>query len=287
MKDEILVIGGTGMVGTSLVGLLRENQLNYRVLARSKATEERLRAQGDPSVRGALGEWPAVESALANVDMVFLLTSNSPEMFVQHQGLIDRAMKAGVRKIVRLSATPARAGSNMPMYDLHGRADDYLMQSDIEHVVLRPHYFMQNMLLMHAASIKESGTFAQYLGETKIPMVDVRDIAKAAFRCLTTDTFNNATYIITGPRAINFSEVAEALSKALDRDIRYVSLSYEKQEQMFKAMGLPDWIANTVLMLFRTWTETSEHEVSPDFEKIAKTKSTDIEKFTADFVDSF
>ena len=36
-----------------------------------------------------------------------------------------------------------------------------------------------------------------------------------------------------------------------------VSLSYEEQQQGFKAMGLPDWIANTVLMLFRTWTETS------------------------------
>jgi uncharacterized protein YbjT (DUF2867 family) len=228
-----------------------------------------------------------VEAALTNVDAIFLLTSPSPEMFELHQGLIDRAVKANVRKIVRLSAEPAHAGSDMPMYDLHGRADDYLKQSDIEYVILRPHYFMQNMLMMHAPSIKETSSFAQYLGDARIPMVDSRDIARVAFLCLTTDEFNNETYVITGPRAISFTDVAKALSKSLDRDIRYVSLSYEDQEKGFKAAGLPDWTAKTVLTLFRSWVETPEHRVSPDFEKITKTKPTDIEKFAADFADSF
>ena len=287
MKNEILVIGGTGTIGKTLVELLRENNINYRLLVRNKPTEEQLKSQDVPCVVGALGEWPAVETALTDVNAIFLLTSPSPEMFELHQGLIDRAVKAGVRKIVRLSAVPAHAGSDMPMYDLHGRADDYLKESDIEYVILRPHYFMQNILMMHAPFIKESSTFAQYLGDTRIPMVDSRDIARVAFHCLTTDEFNNETYIITGPRAISFTDVAKALSKSLDRDIQYVSLSYEDQEKGFKAAGLPDWTAKTVLNLFRTWVETPEHKVSPDFEKITKTRPTDIEKFAADFADSF
>lgn len=118
-------------------------------------------------------------------------------------------------------------------------------------------------------------------------MVDSRDIARVAFHCLTTDEFNNETYIITGPRAISFTDVAKALSKSLDRDIQYVNLSYEDQEKGFKAAGLPDWTAGTVLKLFRTWVETPEHKVSPDFEKITKTKPTDIERFAADFAEAF
>ena len=208
-------------------------------------------------------------------------------MLEQHQGLIDRAVSAGVRKIVRLSAVPADAGSEMPMYDLHGRADDYLMQSEIDAVILRPHYFMQNIPQMHAASIEASGEFAQYLGATRIPMVDTRDIAAAAYECLTTDGFDNATHIITGPRAINFTDVAEALSKALGREIRYQSLSYEEQEAGFRAAGMPEWAYQTVLMLFRSWTETAEHAVSPDFEKITRRRPTDIEQFAADFAHAF
>ena len=149
MEKEILVLGGTGTIGKTLAELLRENNINYRLLARSETSEEQLKSQNIPSVRGSLGEWQAVEALLTSVNTIFLLTSSSPEVFEQHQGLIDRAVKAVVRKIVRLSAEPAHSGSDMPMYDLHGRADDYLKQSGIEYVILRPHYFMQNML-MHA-----------------------------------------------------------------------------------------------------------------------------------------
>ncbi len=286
MKKEILVIGGTGNIGKTLVELLGENNVNYRVLARSETSEEQLRSQNVPSVRGALGEWEAVEALLTNADAIFLLTSSSPELFEQHKGLIDRAVKAGVRKIVRLSAEPAHANSDIAMYELHGKADEYLKESGIEYVILQPHYFMQNMLF-HAPFIKETNVFAQYLGDARIPMVDSRDIAKAAFHCLTTDEFNNENYIITGPRAISFTDVANALSKSLGRDIHYVSLSYEDQENGFKAAGLPDWIIESTLKLCRTWVETPEHKVSPDFEKITKTRPTDIEKFAADFADSF
>ena len=40
MKKEILVIGGTGNIGNTLVELLRENNINYRLLVRSETSEE-------------------------------------------------------------------------------------------------------------------------------------------------------------------------------------------------------------------------------------------------------
>lgn len=286
-KTEILVIGGTGNIGKPLVKLLQENNANYRVLIRSEANEQQLTSRGIPTVRGALGEWSTVDAALAKVDTVFLLSSPAPEMLELHQGLIDRAVAIGVRKIVRLSAEPADDGSDMGLYDLHGKADAYLEQSGLEYVILRPHYFMQNMETMHAAFIKESNMFAQYLGDARIPMVDARDIAKAAFYCLTSDDFNNETHYITGPRAISFADVASALSKSLGRNIQYVPLSYEDQAAGFKAAGLPDWTTDTVLKLFRIWVEAGVREASPDFEKITKTPATDIEQWAVDFSDSF
>ncbi len=286
MKNEILIIGGTGNVGTQLVDLFSKSDANYRVLARSEATETQLKSKNIPTVRGALGEWPGIEAILENVDTVFLLTSPAPEGLELQQGLIDQAVKAGVRKIVRLSAEPAYNSSDLPMYELHAKVDDYLRQSDIEHVIIRPHYFMQNMM-MHTMFIKEKNMFAQYLGDGRIPMVDTRDIAKAAFHCLTSDEFNNETYYITGPRSISFTDVAKALSKSLDRDIQYVSLSYEDQEAGFKAAGVPEWNADTTMRLFRTWAEETEQPVSLDFEKITKSKATDIEQFTANYASAF
>ncbi len=199
MNPEILVIGGTGNTGTPLVEMLKDGGTAYRVLVRNDESEARLASQGVATVRGALGDEPSIKVALENVGTVFLVSSPAPEMLELHKGFIDLAVSVGVRKIVRLSAEPARDGSGMALYEQHAEVDDYLMASGLEYVILRPHYFMQNIPQMHATFMKEKQMFAQYLGDARIPMVDTRDIAKASFACLTSDEFNNRVHYITGP----------------------------------------------------------------------------------------
>ena len=223
-KTDILVIGGTGNVGTPLVELLRKADVNYKVLVRSEISEHKLKNQGVATVRGALGDWPSIKRAIDMVDTVFLLSSPELNLFELHKGLIDIASENGVRKIVRLSSQPAQTNADVPMYGMHAQADDYLIASGIDYAILRPDYFMQNMQNMHAPFIKQNNMFAQYLGDASIPMVDTRDIAKAAFHTLLADEFNGQIHYITGPRAISFTDVANALSKSLGRQINYMSL---------------------------------------------------------------
>lgn len=284
---EILVIGGTGTIGRSVVDRLRDNDESYRLLIRDEAVAGQLTSQGVPCTTGALGDWPTVEAALATAHTVFLLTGPSEQMLELHRGLIDRAVTAGVEKIVRVSAEPAQVGSPLPNYDDHGRADEHLVEAPITHVILRPHYFMQNMEIIHAETIKTNNMFAQYLGETKIPMVDTRDIAAAAHRCLTTERFDSQTFVITGPRSISFGDIAVTLSAQLGRDIHYQNLSYEQQAAGFEAAGLPDAIVASVMGLFKSWTEQPVHDATTDFEHITGTSPTDIETHIADFARLF
>jgi len=286
-KMKILVIGGTGTIGKELVSLLKKNDADYSVLVRKKEKAEELRSSGIPTVVGSLGEWSTIEHAFEGVDTIFLLTSPAPEMLDLHKRVIDMAVKTGVRKIVRSSAEPASYSDGMPLYEQHAAADKYLEQSGLKYVILRPHYFMQNIQIMHTEFIKSKSMFAQYLGDTRIPMIDVRDIAKAAFFALTKDDFNNQTYVLTGPRSISFTDVAKALSNVLDRDIKYVSLSYDEQKAGLKSMGVPEWTSNTVMKLFKIWEEKGENEVSNDFEKITNTKAIDIEEYAKDYVEIF
>lgn len=286
-KTDILVIGGTGNVGIPLVELLQKSDANYRVLVRSEANEQKLTAQGVPTVRGALGDWPSIEMAIANVDTVFLLSSPELNLLELHMGLIEIAVSAGVRKIVRLSSQPAQTNPEVPMYGMHAQADDYLIQSGLEYAILRPDYFMQNLENMHSPFIKQSNMFAQYLGDTRIPMVDTRDIAKAALHCLTSDEFNNQIHYITGPRAITFVDVASALSKSLGREIQYVSLSFEDQLAGFKSAGIPDDVTDGVMKVFKSWVDAGIRDPQSDFEKITKTKAIDIEQWAVDFAASF
>lgn len=144
-----------------------------------------------------------------------------------HKRLIDRAVSAGIGKTVRLSTEPANDADGLPLYEDHAEVDAYLQANGLEYVILRPHYFMQNIVEMHASYLQSNGMFAQYLGDARIPMVDTRDVTRAAFVGLTSDEFNREIHKITGPRAISYYDVAEAFSNALSKDIQYVSMSYE------------------------------------------------------------
>ncbi len=286
MNNKILVIGGTGTIGSLVIEELQKKNANYVALVRSEEKAEALEAKGVPTVIGSVGEQGSIEHVFEGIDTVFLLTSPSNDMLELHKEVIDIAVKSGVRKIVRQSGEPAGYSEPTGLYILHNQADEYLKKSGLEHVILRPHYFMQNMF-MHADYIKSQGMFAQYLGETKIPMIDARDIAKAAFNALTTDKFNDQTFVLTGPRAISFYDIAKTMSSTIGRDINYVSLSYEDQREGFKSFGLPDWSVDSVMAVFKTWVDMGMMEPTNDLETITNSKGVDIDEFAKDHAPVF
>ena len=281
MKNRILVIGGTGTIGKSVVNHLNESKEDFTVLVRSKESADELGAKGISTVIGSLGG-EKLGVALSDVNTIFLLTSPSPMLFEQHKDLIDQAKAAGVRKIVRLSAEPAETHPEVPMYALHRQSDDYLINSGLEYVILRPSYFMQNFM-MHVPFIKENDMFAQYFGETKVAMVDTRDIAAAAYEAIRSDQFNNSINTITGEKAISFSDVAAQLSKELGRNINYVPLSFEDQRAGFLSAGVPEWVTDSSLELIKKWGETPVHKPSSDFKKMTGNAPKSIDDFVNDF----
>lgn len=286
MKTKTLIIGGTGTIGSSVVELLKENNANFKVLVRNEEKAEELKAKGLSIEVGSLGGSQTLDAALDDVDTVFLLTSPSPMLFDQHKSLINQAVEAGVRKIVRLSALPAETNPNVPMYALHREADDYLVASGLEYVILRPSYFQQNFLFS-APYIKDNNMFAAFFGDTKVPMVDTRDIAQAAYVGLTSNDFNSTIQNITGKESISFADVAKAMSKQLGKDVSYVPLSYEDQKAGFVAAGVPEWTVDSSLQLIKEWGETAEHLPSADFEKMTGKTPKSIKEFVGDFTPYF
>lgn len=281
MKNRILVIGGTGTVGSAVVAELKQNNADYVVLTRNKEKAEELIANDTPTVVGTLGDETAIEDVFENVNTIFLVTSPAENMLDIHKEAINMAVKKGIKKIVRLSAEPVNYNKGLFMYEQHAEADKYLQQSGLEYVILRPHYFMQN-LMMHIESVKSQNMFAQYSGDAKIPMIDVRDIAKAAFQTLIKDDFNGQALVLSGPSSISYSDIANSLSSALGRTIEYTDLPYEVQKENFKSYGLPNWQLNSVMKLFKTWEDKNYLKPSRDIELITNSKPISIDEFLKD-----
>jgi len=74
----ILVAGGTGMLGTKVVGLLRQRQLEVRVLTRDRNRAADLASAGVDIVEGDVVDPAAVRRAVDGVDFEILHPVQAP-----------------------------------------------------------------------------------------------------------------------------------------------------------------------------------------------------------------
>ena len=286
MANNIFVVGGTGTIGQSLIEVLQKENAQFTALARSEEKAAALREQGVDVLIGNLGDWSGLAPHLKHYDTAFLLTGPSPEQVALQNGFIDLAKEQGIKKIVKVSAIGASAGSSIHLADWHGQIEDHLKDSGLEYIIVQPHSFIQNTL-MNVSTIKDQGVLYQSLGDAKIPMVDTRDVAQACAACLLSNTFNNRTFQITGGNPIGYQELVDAISDAVEKPIRYVAIPPEAHNQAMKEAGLPDWLADDLTGMSAYWSQTPVHEPSPDFEKLTGNKQYTLQDFARDYAGAF
>ena len=113
----------------------------------------------------------------------------------------------------------------------HYDTEQHIIGLGVDWTFLRPNYYMQNML-MYAASISRTGSFALPLGGAKTAMIDARDVGEVAAVALTGAGHAGQVYRLTGPSLMDFHEVAQRMGGVLQREIRYV----EQTSAAFRAV---------------------------------------------------
>jgi uncharacterized protein YbjT (DUF2867 family) len=75
-------------------------------------------------------------------------------------------------------------------------------------------------------------------------MIDARDVGEAAAKVLTEDGHEGKIYTLTGPAAISFYDVAEALSGVLGKEVDYVNIPPERAKEAMLSRGIPEWVVD-------------------------------------------
>ncbi len=246
----ILVAGSTGSVGSRLVPLLLE-------------AGEQVRAIVPPGEDG-WAHWPDVETVTADfddpvglsdaakgADRMFILVPPSLEQVDRQRHLIAAA--AHCEYVVKLSAFDTTADTALTMGRWHHAGEVELARTSIPHTIMRPQYFMQNLLA--GPRLMAEGTLATFIDPvTPVGMVDVLDVAATAAALLTAGPSgqHGAVVVPTGPRAVTVAEVAEELARVLGRPITVDHLRGDAARGAMRARGLPDWHIEDVLHICTT-----------------------------------
>jgi uncharacterized protein YbjT (DUF2867 family) len=239
----ILVTGATGTTGRYVVHELLAAGARVRALVR-KADRVSL-PDGAETATGDLADPGSLAAALEGVEKVYLLAPFEPRLVELEWNVLDAARRAGVRYVVKHSGLGASPDSSIAIGRWHGEAQRQLERSGLAFTHLQPHSFMQN-LLGSANTIATEGTLYAPMGDTRVSLVDAWDIAAVAARVLLEPGHAGRTYVITGPEALTYGEMAVKLSVATGRPVRYVDVTPTQAKHGMMATGMPEWAADAV-----------------------------------------
>lgn len=220
MQDQIhLVIGATGKTG--------------------RRVAERLEARGLTIRRGTRGapipfDWDAPETWGPALDGV---TSAYVTFFP------DLAFPGASDKIAALCEAARNAGTGRLVL-LSGRGETHAVEcenvvraSGLDFTLVRCAWFAQNFDEGYLREPMMQGVIPVPAGDVREPIVDVDDIADVAVAAMTEDRHSGELYEITGPRLMHFSEMAEDLSRAAGRPVRYTPITLEQFHEAITEVG--------------------------------------------------
>jgi uncharacterized protein YbjT (DUF2867 family) len=281
----IAVVGATGNTGRAVVKELRSLGRNPVAVVRNvDKAREVLGADANIAV-AELTDKAALEKAFAGVTSVFVVTGHNPGMVEQQNNVLDAALKAGVKYLVRVSGGAAVAYPDTPSVVGRGHLaiEQRLKDSGIGWVILKPGLFMQN-IFGQAAGIKDGKLVGTAPPDAALAFIDVRDTGAVGARILL-DPAPHAgkTYEFTG-MSVTFPQIAEALGQVLGKKISYIPVTLEQNEQAVRARGLPDWLITHMMVVAKgTANGGFAKESTQPIVDIAKREPIGIKKFVEDF----
>jgi uncharacterized protein YbjT (DUF2867 family) len=140
---------------------------------------------------------------------------------------------------------------------------------------------MQNELAQ-AAAVADAGAF--YAPDvTRVSMIDVRDVAAVAAAVLCEEGHEGQSYVLTGPEALSYPDLAEHYARFLSREVRWQEVTLEQARQAMLSGGLPEVLAcgfTEVMARYREGGITAS--VSPDVQRLLGRPPHSFEQFLAD-----
>jgi len=218
----ILVVGGTGQLGTKVTEKLLAEGKQVRVMTRAPARATKLAAAGAEVIRGDLRDADSIRRACIGVDRVaaaaHALTGkggNDPRSVDDaNRRLIDAALEARVSHFVFVSALGATPQHPLEFFRIKHAIEARLGESGLSYTVLRPPAFMETWAGPIGDPIIARGKTTIFgPGRNPINLMAVDDVAHYVLLGLYHPGARRRVIEIGGPENLSAVEVAETFER--------------------------------------------------------------------------
>ena len=245
----ILVTGATGRVGYHVLEALADARADVTAMVRVDAKAADL--PGTPQHVVASFDDPPPAEILRGFDQVFLLSPAIEEQAELETVFIDALVAAGHGPhVVKIAADGfADPGCDVRFMLSHRQVAAHLDATGLPVTYLASALYMED-LLATADTVREAGEVSVPAGHGRVGFVAASDVAAVAARVLTSPDHAGATYVVTGPEALRFKDVAARVSAVFAREVDYTDQAPERARELMLASGVSPWRADGNLELF-------------------------------------
>ena len=227
-----------------------------------------LQSRGAEIVQGDFADPGSLAHCFSGVKTAFLLVPVAQETAEWKGNFIQAAEQNGAERIVNLSVSGATSNSPVDLFRWHWEAEQTLEASGLAWTHLQPTDLARYNSRSILPTVQAQGAFYSTIGEGKVAMVDEEDVAEVAAKILTEDGHEGKKYVLTGPKALSYPEVADALAKKLGKSVKYIDIDPAQAKQAMIGVGMPDWVADFVNDLRELEKSGGASGPTPDIQKL-------------------
>ena len=285
-KKQFLVVGATGNTGSLIAASLLSRGEITRCLVRSEEKGKALREAGAEVIVADLEKPESLAPAFEGIDSVLLITAMTPQAAEHATNGINAARHAGVSHVVRYSGALETSDFVLRSNELHQQVDAGLAASGLPFTIVRPHFFMQNLLASAPSIVSDSAIYMPF-GEGRLGMVDLRDVAEAVEQIMVSGDRMGEMITITGPESVSIGDAAKAISAAVGKVVSYVDVPPKAAAEGMISSGMDQWAVDEYIAYFSAFSKGLGDFVSQDFEELMGRPPRSMAQFAQDHATAF
>jgi len=230
VKEKIIVIGGTGMLGLPVARKLHEDGFDVTIMTTDPVRTRARVGQDFRLVEGDVTHIESLKPAFEDQDYIYLnLNSRLDEKLYQKieiDGTANAAKLAaemGVKRIGCISGASSRGEEKGIIYlDAKVKAERALIESGVPYTIMRPSWFFEGL-----PNFIQEGK-AMVLGKQPIPRgwLAASDYARQVSNAFQKEEAANKCFYNLGPQKMTILEAVTAFCKRVHPELEPMTVSY-------------------------------------------------------------
>jgi len=295
---KILVFGATGTQQFHIINEAQKKGAEVFAAVSSEKSLDKLKNTGANPLVGNMASAEKMEEITKGMDAVALFIpvslKNPLDGLTYGKNIIDASKKNGVKKIVWNTSgwlVPQKIG--IPSEDVKLDIKEYLINSEIDYVIIEPTIYMENLMGPFCAPFVIQEKKLAYPTPEAMPIgwIASRDVSAFVVEAIFNPTLTAASFQISGMENLKGNDLAKQFSKGLGETITYYSMPSTEFGNLLKPF-VGDEGAKGVAMYYEGLQNTNDYpsKFNPQMSEILKRlpiKMTTLEEWAKDHKNSF